>query len=484
MTKTLVLTPPFLESFRPPISGAIICAVAKSSGHDVTAWDPNIKLFNKVGGDKFYELMLQFNGLQDRTDENNKLVNEFLENYDYSGYDYILISIFSQYEIECSKIILDIIKRRNIKSTVILGGSGVELNFNTGHDEKFGQSMLNQGLCDHYVVGEGEVALSEIFNGNTNYHGVNGNQPKQIDELDTLPFPNYDFYDRSEYNYIDPDMPDLFVYGSRGCVRRCSFCDVAHYWPLYRYRSGKNIAEELLGYWEKYGVKHFFFTDSLMNGSLKAYRELHETLAKKQGLPKLRISGYAIIRPKNQHPKELFDMMQNTGHHLWSIGIEHGSDAMRLDMKKKFTNDDIDWHLEQSERIGLQNNWLLMPTWVNETQKHHQEYLDMFVRWRRYVANGVITSVTIAPALAALNNTPLMSESHIDFYNTDSNVLREMLWMNEKNPTLTVQERHRRTLEIYKQALRYKWPVNEAQRKLLAVESIVKQTINLTRRSK
>lgn len=482
MTKTLVITPPFLESFRPPISGAIICAVAKSAGHDVTAWDPNIKLFNKVGGDKFYEMMLQFNGLQDIDSEDNKVVHEFLANYDYNGYDYILISVFSQYEIAGTKIVLEEIKRRGITSTIVLGGSGVELNYNLETDVKFGESMLKQGLCNYYVVGEGEVALTEIFKGNASYPGINGKAPSQIDNLDTLPFPNYDFYDRNEYDYIDPDMPDLFVYGSRGCVRRCTFCDVAHYWPLYRYRSGANIAEELLGYWEKYGIKHFFFTDSLVNGSLKAYRELHETLARKQGLPKLHISGYAIIRPKNQHPKELFDMMQNTGKHLWSIGVEHGSDAMRLDMKKKFTNEDIEWHLEQSERIGLQNNWLLMPTWVNEKLEHHQEYLDMFVRWRRYVANGVITSITIAPALAALKNTPIVDDHHADlrFYETENNVLREMLWMNDSNPELTIKERHRRTLEIYKQALRYKWPVNEAQRKLLAFESIVNSSVKLT----
>lgn len=481
MIKTLVITPPFLESFRPPISGAIICAVAENAGHSVTAWDPNIKLFNKVGGDKFYEMMLQFNGLQNMDDDNKKIVHDFLEDYDYNDYDYILISVFSQYEIACSKIILEIIKRREIKTNVILGGSGIELNYDLESDVKFGESMLQKGLCNYYVVGEGEIALSEIFKGNTDYHGINGKLPVQIDNLDSLPFPNYDFYDRSEYNYIDPTMPDLFVYGSRGCVRRCTFCDVAHYWPIFRYRSGKNIAEELLGYWEKYGIKHFFFTDSLVNGSLKAYRELHETLARKTNLPKLHISGYAIIRPKNQHPKELFDMMHSTSHHLWSIGVEHGSDAMRIDMKKKFTNDDIEWHLEQSERIGLQNNWLLMPTWVNETIDHHNEYLDMFIRWRRYVANGVITSITIAPALAVLKNTPILEDYHKDikFYETENNVLREMLWRNELNPELTIHERYRRTLAIYQQALKYKWPVNEAQRKLLSLESIINKSINL-----
>lgn len=484
--KTLVITPPFLESFRPPISGAIICAVAREAGHDVTAWDANIKAFNKLGGEKFYEMMLQFNGLQPIDPDNDSVLDGLLEDFDYRGYDYILISIFSQYEIECARRILHILKRRNIESEIVLGGPGVELNFDLEKDKKFGQEMLSLGLCTHYVVGEGELALKEIFAGNDQYPGVNGRLPVQIDDVDSLPFPDYDYYDRSEYNYLHPEEPDLFVYGSRGCVRKCTFCDVAHYWPSFRYRSGRNIAEELLGYWERYGVKNFFFTDSLINGSLKSFRELHESLAKMQGLPKLHIAGYAIVRPKNQHPKEMFDMMASTGTHLWSIGIEHGSDAMRMDMRKKFTNEDIDWHLEQSERIGLSNHWLLMPNWVNEKAEHHQEYLDMFRRWRRYVATGTITSVSFSSYLAALKNTPLTEDPyyHLEFQHSDNSVMREMLWVNKDNPELTIKERHRRTLAIFEQALRYKWPVNEAQRKLLTLESIVNQTINLTARPK
>lgn len=484
--RTLVITPPFLESFRPPISGAIICAVAKQAGHDVIAWDPNIKLYNKIGGERFYEMLLQFNGLQPVDPNNETYLDQFLEDYDYSGFDYILISIFSQYEIACSRKILDILKKRGIRSQIILGGSGVELLYDLGYGRKFGQEMLAQGLCSHYVIGEGEVALQHIFNGKHDYPGIDGRAPTQIQDVDSLPHPEYDYYDITKYNYPRPEQPDLFVYGSRGCVRRCSFCDVGHYWPSYRYRSGKNIAQELLSYWEKYGIKNFYFTDSLLNGSMKAFAELHESLANMPGLPKLHIAGFAIIRPKNQHPQEMFDMLANTGTHLWSIGVEHGSDAMRMDMRKKFSNDDIEWHLEQSERIGLGNHWLLMPTWVNERMEHHREYLDMFKKWKRYVASGTITSLTIAESLSVIDNTPLTQDHHynMQFHDSNNNVMRELLWTNKDNPELTIKERHRRSLAIFEAALANKWPVSEAQRKLLAFESIVKQTINLTQASK
>jgi radical SAM superfamily enzyme YgiQ (UPF0313 family) len=68
--------------------------------------------------------------------------------------------------------------------------------------------------------------------------------------------------------------------------------------------------------------------------------------------------GFSIIRPKTAHPAELFDQMKEAGAHFWSVGVETGVDRIRLDMQKHFTNDDVDWHLEQSQRIGLQNLFL------------------------------------------------------------------------------------------------------------------------------
>lgn len=475
--KTLVITPPFLESFRPPISGAIICAVAKQAGHDVTAWDPNILIYNAVGPERFFDISLQFIGIKESVKADYDFVTKFLTNYDFSSYDYILISVFSKYEVAATEVILKHLRAIKSNAKIVLGGPGIEQNVDQRKSSRFGKLMKEQGLCSHYILGEGEIALLELFKGNINYPGIDGTPAKQIDDVDSLPFPDYDFYTLKNYDSLIPNDPDLFVYGSRGCVRNCAFCDVPVYWPKYRYRSGKNIAEELIRNWEKYGIKHFFFTDSLVNGSLKAYTELHETIAKKSSLPKFRIAGYAIIRPKNQHPKEMFDMMANTGTHLWSIGIEHGSDAMRFDMNKKFTNDDIDWHLEQSERIKLDNHWLLMPTWVNEKLEHHEEYLSIFKRWQKYVANKTIVSAVMSPTLMMLNNTPLLNDDRyeIEFDNDENNIVREALWINKNNPELTYKERYVRAVAIWEEAIKYRWPMTQAQEKLLSMHSFIKK---------
>ena len=261
-------------------------------------------------------------------------------------------------------------------------------------------------------------------------------------------------------------------------MRKCTFCNVASFWPKFRYRSGKHIASEVIKNYEKYGIYRYFFVDSLMNGSIKAYREFYNELAKYPNLPKFHFSGYAIVRPRHQHPEELFDMMHETASHFWSVGVEHGSEAMRDDMKKKFSNEDIDYHLEQSERIGLKNHWLLMPSWVNEKIEHHNEYLDMFKRWQPYVASGVISSVSMSPAVAALSNTPLKTDNHhynIEFDPKYIDDIQEYLWINKNNPELDEKERFRRTLAIWKEAIKYKWPMSEAEQKLLTVYELIKR---------
>ena len=470
--KTLVITPPFLESFRPPISGATICSILENCGHEVTAWDANIKFYNKIGYSKFYELRNQFLGLENLPLENLNLSNEFIQSYNFNNFDNVCVSIFSSWSHAFTELLLEHIRKNNKSIKIILGGAGITQTYNK---KLFGCIMLEKKLCDYYIDGEAEIALPELFKGNITYAGINGSSPVQIEDINSLPMPNYDYFELDEYDYLNENNRDLFIYGSRGCVRKCSFCNVPTLWPSFRWRSGENIATELVRNYEKYGITNFFFTDSLMNGNLKEFYILHETLAKKN-LPVFDFSGYAIIRPKKQHNTELFDMLKNNGRHFWSVGVEHGSDSVRQDMRKKFTNDDIDWHLEQSYRIGLKNNFLMLPTWVTETQENHNEYLESFPRWQKYVATETIASMVISPLLFALRDTPLGNHDYnLDFIENDDESLRTIFWINEKNKDLDFAERFKRSIAIYEQAVKYKYPVLQAEQKLLQLISVIQK---------
>lgn len=470
--KSLVVTTPFLNSERPPISGATICAVLEGCGHKVTAWDANIKFYKHIGANNFFNLQNKFIGITDVHKDDFEIVKNFLSLYNFKNYDYICVSVFSRWSLQWAEILLEHIKNVNPFAKIIVGGSGVTTKHNK---QAFGEYALKHELCHYYIQGEGEVALKELINGNTTYAGINGRDPIQLTNLDNLPLPNYAYYNLEDYDYAGEGGKNLSIYGSRGCVRNCSFCNVPVYWPKFRWRTGEHIAEELIKHYENYGVTNFYFTDSLVNGNLKEYKKLHETLAKKN-LPKFHIAGYAIIRPKHQHSAEFFDMLAHNGTHFWSVGVEHGADAPRLDMGKKFTNSDIDWHLEQSYRIGLQNNFLMLPTWVTETYQDHIEYMETFPRWQKYVATGTISAFYIAEFVMALKGTPLLGQDYeLQMYDGEQDIDEEIFWMNLKNKNLTFNERFRRTIAIHEQAVKYKYPVTNLFNRLQTLISTIEK---------
>ena len=468
ITRTLVINPPFLEPHRPPISCAIIGEVARLQGHEVVAKDLNINLFNQVKHEKFMDLQNRYLFSKDQSCANylKEFVNQSLPADFVRGFDWILVSVFSDQGYPLAETILRHCKQYT-KGTVVVGGPGIT--------DKSDYLLQNQ-FVDYCVTGEGEIALKELFAGNDQYPGINGIAPVQIDDVENLPLPNYDFFQLKDYDWL-LDEPDFFIYGSRGCVRSCTFCDVPSIWPKFRWRSGMSIAEEMIMNYEKYGVKNFYFADSLLNGNLKEFRIFLDKLSRSPYENKFRWGGYAIIRPKKAHPAELFDQIQSAGGHFWSIGVETGVDRIRLDMKKHFTNDDIEWHLEQSQRIKLQNLFLMITSWYNETLEEHNEYLKIFQRWQNFAVDGTIYGIALNPPLGLMDNIPLQSLVNKELFfqptNTERKQLKTLMWINPKMPELSFKERYRRTIAIAEEAIKYNWNITNREMKLREIKSVL-----------
>jgi hypothetical protein len=475
MIKSLIINPPFLEPHRPSISCAILAEILAQEGHEVKVEDFNINIYNQIGSDSFHNLQIKITTDVDATADDllSTLLNEQLSKIDLASYQWILLSCFSFWNIGCMRKICESIRKSGATAKICIGGPGIE-HQNTGLD------MLKEGLVDFCMYGEAELSLPRLVRGETEVPGVNGRPPEQIMDIENLPLPNYGYFDFSKYDWL-LDSPDVFIYGSRGCVRKCTFCDIANYWPKYRWRSGQSLANEMISNYEKHGVRNYFFADSLVNGNLKEFSTMCEILAKyKENL--FTWASYAIVRPKSAHSKELFDLIGASGGKFWSIGIETGVDRIRFEMQKKFTNEDVDWHLEQSQRIGLQNNFLCIPTWPSETLEEHKEYLGMFKRWQNYAIDGTIYGIKLSPTLAILEGTPLHSQlgKQFELEQFSHDVPPELLarsWKVPSNPDLTHKEKFRRVLALYEEAIKYKWPLTNCLQSLNEVESSLKITI-------
>lgn len=353
------------------------------------------------------------------------------------------ICIFSYNSQRAGRLLAIRLKSINPNIKIVIGGSGIATDYS------FSETLFKERIIDAYIRGEGEISLIELLKGNLLYPGINGIPAKQINEIDNLAYPEYDDYELSTYTN-KKGLVALPITGSRGCVRSCTFCDVASSWPKFKFRHGKSIADEIQHQVEKHGVTGFRFTDSLINGSLKAFKEMiTKTAAYRKTLSddkKFIWDSHFILRGPTEMTPAMFNIMRDSGASTMLIGVESGSSAVRDHMKKGFTQEDLDYCMEQFSRTGIKTRFLMIVGYPTETQQDFQDSIDMFTRYKPYQENGTIEEVNLGLTLNLLPNTPLYNNK-VD-YNImqDNNHIND--WVCTSNPSLDYKERLRRRIYL------------------------------------
>ena len=372
------------------------------------------------------------------------------------------ISVFSQNSQKSTHILCKVLREIIPESKIVLGGTG--LGVALGGKLTFGQNIIEQNFADCYISGEGEIALVELLKGNYNYPGINSPMYKQIDDIDNLPFPDY-----SDYQKDYGDIKKITLTGSRGCVRRCSFCDIGAFWKKFRFRSGENIAQELIRNHKTYGSKTHFFSDSLINGSMKAFRELCEVMADyHEKNPRkedwIRWGGQFIIRSEKQSPAEDYNLMSRAGMSWASIGIESASENVRNHMDKQFTNKDMYFSIDKLIENDIPVTAMFIVGYPTETEEDFQEN----IRWLEYYADrnssiikdpnkGQIMDINLGQTLGVLPGSPL---AETDVYEGSE------LWISKTVPGLDFGERVRRRKELSRVANKLGYTVRWDEKQL------------------
>jgi len=364
----LLLTVPRVSPTAPIIAPALLKSHLKRHGFTSKVIDYNIRLYNDI---------VDVSGIWKEDDE------YFDKQEEYAiAYDTVLKSYIEKYAKECieeqaewigisllsskstfitSSLIKEI--RKLGKQKIVIGGPGAD---------HYNSYYMNLGLAvpNEIILGDGDEALVSLLKGErvkkTYYY---------LKDLNNLPIPDY-----SDLNWIDYDDDPVKVpiTGSRGCVRKCTFCDVKHYWPSFRYRSGKEIAEEMAQLFYQHGYKTFGFTDSLINGSLKAFRELCAEL-KRVNIPTT-WNGQFICRSEKQMPESLWADMAAAGCTDVNIGVESGSEQVRNHMKKKFSNDDMYYTFTMATKFKIQVVFNIIVGYPTETEENFEDTLTL-LRW-------------------------------------------------------------------------------------------------------
>lgn len=472
MTRTLIYSLPPLDRERPPLAGAILAAICQKSHHECTAIDLQMELHafltsKNLSKDFFADVF--FEQTSDFSVEQIDLLHDFISHEllirQVERFDYVMVSHFSYLAQAFGNLFLPCL-RTQTKAKIVIGGAGMTGLSEVPGSLSYPDQLKLQKIIDEYIIGEAEESLPRYFQQQAG-PGIGHWQFEQIEDLDAQVWPDYNFFDLSRYA-----SRELSLIGSRGCVRKCTFCDVARTSPRYRFRSGKNIAQEIMQHHDKHGTTSFHFTDSLINGSYKAFNEMCESLSAYDIADQISWSGQYIIRPRSSTPISHFDNLARSGCDTLFVGLESGCDRIRFEMGKKFSNDDVEFYLENFAQRGIKVLFLFFTGYVGETEEDYQETLSMFSRWQRYVATGTIIGIETLNILAILPDTPLEHQALAEnfMFLQDGENINRRLWIDPKNPGFDFRKRVERHIGMIEEAMRYKWPLWNGNLSLILYE--------------
>jgi anaerobic magnesium-protoporphyrin IX monomethyl ester cyclase len=233
------------------------------------------------------------------------------------------------------------------------------------HPTLLPEETLRNHLVDAVCIGEGEDAFKEYLGRLQNHQeplGVAGiwfkNKAGVIvknplrpfrEDLDSLPFPNWDYWDQENRlrisNLFQINVMQFIT--SRGCPYSCTFCSnsalrVSIPGKFYRLRSPQNIIEEVAGNVNKYysrGLRHLTFSDETFGFEMQHLQELCALYVKENLAGKITWDCLTRVEVVTE---EWARTVKKAGCVLVGLGIESGDEFIRQNVyNKKFTNQQI-----------------------------------------------------------------------------------------------------------------------------------------------
>lgn len=479
MIDLLLINVPQISLVYPPAATSLLKGICESHGYKAMVKDYNLQLYTTCDDPDVSRELDQYFSLNDHEAPLPDYAQKYLDDY----YQKIINEIctidpsflgISVFTFQCQIFTKHLLQKLRpvFANKIIVGGAGLSSNGIGSRENDFGNALLQQNLVDYYVRGEGDYAIIDILRGK-NGPGINNDNLVQIDDLDAIPYPNYDDVIHARYRYTT-GSPQIPITGSRGCVRKCSFCDIHVAWKKYRYRSGTSVAKELIYHYKKYDVRNFWFTDSLINGSMKSFRELCQNLIafyQENNLPTRYFNwgGQFIVRDPHSMPAADYALAAAAGMNGAAMGVESLSESVRDHMKKGFSNRDLDFTLEQMHAHNMNCYFLMIVGYPTETQEDFEYGMHKFIEYQKYALDDTIYGINLGSTASIDDGTPLWHQiDELDMDPTRQNLGYN--WLSLANPTLTFKERIRRRIVLQEHLMDLGYKIWNADSQLLKLQ--------------
>ena len=335
----------------PPYNLAKLTGLLRHYDYSTKVYDLNIESYHSLialdgedywRGEKYFLWTVKENFLEKILPKIKPLIDKTIDKIVESNPKVIGFSIYNT-NLHAVEYMCTELKRRLPNACFLAGGPEVV----TGPG-------LNHLPFNYKFVGEAEeTLLSVLENLPTEYPvgEIRGSTDSKI-KLELLPFPDYSDYNLSSYQHPD----GVSIETSRGCVAECSFCAETYFWK-FRSNNADRVVEEMEHQINTYGVKRFWFVDSLVNGNLKVFERIIDLILEK----KLDIKWNSYARCDGRMNKEFIQKIKDSGCSCISYGVESGSQKVLTDMRKKVDVWEIENNLKHGTEVGLFNhvNWII-----------------------------------------------------------------------------------------------------------------------------
>jgi anaerobic magnesium-protoporphyrin IX monomethyl ester cyclase len=258
--------------------------------------------------------------------------------------------------------------------TVVLGGP---------ESANYPGEYLARG-ADVVVSGEGEATLAELLpalaeRGPHRLHGVAGTvfrdedgavvtnpERSQIDDLDSLPWPDRERIDLAAYVDVwrrHHGMGSVNLITARGCPYKCRWCSHAVFGFSHRRRSVLDVADELEHIRDRWQPDQVWYADDVFTISHRWLFDYGAELERRG----LRLPFETISRADRMMRDEVLETLARMGcYRIW-IGSESGSRRILDAMERGVTPEQVQWATKAAQRHGIQVGMFLMWGYAGET---------------------------------------------------------------------------------------------------------------------
>lgn len=259
---------------------------------------------------------------------------------------------------------------------------GVKVIAGGPHPTGYGEECLANGI-DAVIIGEGErttVELVRALESGSALAPVAGiaflreGKPvftparRFIEDLDSLPLPDWGLTDLARYRAFVPHTPFLHktaymsLFTSRGCPYHCTYCHNVM-GKRFRAHSPERVLAEFKALYAR-GIRHFELLDDIFNWDRERAAEIMRRLIAE----KMDIGIYMCNGVRGDIlDEELVDLFARAGVRFMSVAIETASPRLQKAIKKNVNLDKLRRVVDMSVKRGIFTHGFFMLGFPGET---------------------------------------------------------------------------------------------------------------------